>query len=270
MTRDGDGRIALITGASAGIGKALAGVFAANGFDLVLTARRENRLRALGAELELKHKIKTHVFQADLAEPIAPLNLCQAFAARGLKIDVLVNNAGYGVPGAYTSSPWETQRDFLQVLVHAPCELAHRLLPAMQAQSYGRILNVASVAGLMPGSAGGTLYAAAKAAMIKFSQSLHLENSTKGVHVTALCPGFTFSEFHDVTGSRDQVNQLPGYWWLTAEDVSTAAYRAVQRNKAIEVPGLFYKALVQVPKLLPDSWGLAIMRSQSARFRDAE
>ena len=104
MTRDGDGRLALVTGASAGIGKALAEVFAANGFDLVLTARRENRLRALAAELEQKYRIKAHVFQADLADPIAPLNLCQAFAARGLKIDVLVNNAGYGVPGAYTSS----------------------------------------------------------------------------------------------------------------------------------------------------------------------
>jgi short-subunit dehydrogenase len=270
MTREGEGRTALITGASAGIGKALAEVFAANGFDLILTARRESRLRALGAELEGKHRIKAHVFQADLGDPIAPLNLCQAFAARGLKVDALVNNAGYGVPGAYASSPWETHRDFLQVLVHAPCELAHRLLPPMQAQGYGRILNVASVAGLMPGSAGGTLYAAAKAAMIKFSQSLHLENETKGVHVTALCPGFTWSEFHDVTGSREQVNALPGYWWLTADYVAECAYRAVVRNKAIEVPGLFYKALVQLPKILPDSWGLAIMRSQSKRFRDAE
>jgi uncharacterized protein len=270
MTREGEGRLALVTGASAGIGKALADVFAANGFDLVLTARRENRLRALAAELELMHKIKAHIFQADLAEPIAPLNLCQAFAARGLKIDVLVNNAGYGVPGAYTSSSWEAQAAFMQVLVHAPFELAHRLLPAMQAQRYGRILNVASVAGLMPGAAGGTLYAAAKSAMIKFSQSIHLENEDKGVHVTALCPGFTYSEFHDVTGSREQMNALPKYWWLTAEQVAEAAYRAVQRNKAIEVPGLFYKALVQLPKLLPDGLALAIMRSQSKRFRDAD
>jgi uncharacterized protein len=270
MTRQGEGRLALVTGASAGIGKALAAVFAENGFDLILTARRENRLRAVGAELESRFKVKAHVFQADLADPIAPLNLCQAFAARGLSVDVLVNNAGYAVSGAYTSSPWETQAAFMQVLVHAPLELAHRLLPAMQAQRYGRILNVASVAGLMPGSAGGTLYAASKAAMIKFSQSLHLENEGNGVHVTALCPGFTYSEFHDVTGTRDQVSALPKYWWLTAEDVAAAAYRAVQKNKAIEVPGLFYKALVQLPRLLPDSWALAIMRSQSKRFRDTE
>jgi uncharacterized protein len=262
MIRDGDGRLALVTGASAGIGKSLAGVFAANGFDLILTARRENRLRAVAAELEREHRIK--------ADPIAPLNLCQAFAARGLKVDVLINNAGYAVPGAYTSSPWETQAAFMQVLVHAPFELAHRLLPAMQAQRYGRILNVASVAGLMPGAAGGTLYAAAKSAMIKFSQSIHLENEDKGVHVTALCPGFTYSEFHDVTGSREQVSALPKYWWLTADQVAIAAYRAVQRNKAIEVPGLFYKALVQLPKLLPDQLALAIMRSQSKRFRHAE
>lgn len=254
MSRDGEGRIALVTGASAGIGKALAEVFAANGFDLILTARRENRLRAIGADLELRHRVKCHVFQADLAQAVAPANLCQAFAARGLSVDVLINNAGFGVPGDFIGSNWETHGEFLQVMLRAPCELAHRLLPDMQRKGYGRVLNVASVAGLLPGSPGATLYGATKAMLIKFSQALHLENRRYGVHVSALCPGFTHSEFHDVTGSREEMSRMPQLLWLTSEEVAAAGYRAVQRNKSIEVPGLVYKAIVQIPRLLPDSW----------------
>ncbi|HAJ46186.1 MAG TPA: hypothetical protein DCL54_06360, partial [Alphaproteobacteria bacterium] len=139
MARDGEGRTALITGASAGIGKALAEEFARNGFDVVLTARREGRMRELGAQLEQKYKIKAHIFTADLSDPVAPANLCQAFAARGLQIDALVNNAGYGLTGSYHASTWEAQRDFLQVLVTAPCAFAHLLLPGMQERRYGRI-----------------------------------------------------------------------------------------------------------------------------------
>jgi short-subunit dehydrogenase len=270
MAGEGSGRSVLITGASAGIGKAIAEVFAGNGFDLILTARREGRMRALGAELSQKYGVKAHVFTADLADPVAPKNLTDAFAARGLTVDALVNNAGYGVPGAYTSEPWEAQRAFLQVLVSAPCELVHRLLPGMQERGYGRIINVASVAGLVPGSAGHTLYGAAKAFMIKFSQSLHIENEGKGVHVSALCPGFTRTEFHDVLGTRDAVEKMPSYMWLTAEKVAQDGYRAVMRNKAIEVPGWIYKAIVQLPKILPDSVALAIVRNRSRHFRDID
>ncbi|HAJ46187.1 MAG TPA: dehydrogenase, partial [Alphaproteobacteria bacterium] len=125
------------------------------------------------------------------------------------------------------------------------------------------------VAGLMPGSAGATLYAAAKAAMVKFSQSLHSENKDTGVHVSTLCPGFTYSEFHDVNHMRDLVNKLPKVFWLTADYVAACGYKAVMRNKAVEVPGLLYKTLVQVPRLLPDSWALALMQRQSGRFRSA-
>jgi short-subunit dehydrogenase len=123
---------------------------------------------------------------------------------------------------------------------------------------------------LVPGSAGHTLYGGAKAMMVKFSQSLHLENENQGVHVSALCPGFTYSEFHDVAGVRDQMENMPKYMWLNADDVAECGYRAVMRNKAIEVPGLVYKALVQLPKLLPDSWALAIVRARSKSFRDTE
>ena len=142
--------------------------------------------------------------------------LCDQVTARGIIVDGLVNNAGYGVPGAYVNSTWETQHAFLQVMVVAVAELTHRLLPGMLERGYGRILNVASLAGLVPAPAGHTLYAASKSFMIKFSESLAHEVGHRGVHVTALCPGFTLSEFHDVTrhardDEQDAVVHVDGF-----------------------------------------------------------
>lgn len=249
--REGLGRTALITGASSGIGIALARIFAANGFNLVLTARRTERLVALAQELHAAHGIDARPMPTDLARPDAPANLIAALERAGTTIDVLVNNAGYAVPGLYRETQWEVQRDFLQVLVTAPCELTHRLLPAMTRRGYGRILNVASVAGLMPGSASHTLYGAAKALLIKSSQALHSEQTGTGVFVCALCPGFTVSEFHDVSGTRDAMNRMPGYLWLSAERVAQAGYRAVMKNEPICIPGAQYKFITTVARLLP-------------------
>src|SRR4029077_17259528 len=143
----------------------------------------------------------------DLEQPDAPARLCAELEARGLKIDVLVNNAGYGVPGSYLSSSWEVHSRFLQIMVTAVAELTYRLLPGMIDRGYGRVINVASLAGLVPAPAGHTLYAAAKAFLIKFSEALSHEARRHGVFVTAVCPGFTRSEFHDVTGTREKVNR---------------------------------------------------------------
>jgi hypothetical protein len=249
--RPGDGRTALVTGASSGIGMALARRFAAHGFAVVLSARREDRLIALAQELRDAARVAAHVFPADLAHPDACESLVAALHRQGLAIDVLVNNAGYSVPGPFGGSGWARQRDCLQVLVNAPCELAHRLLPAMAARHYGRILNVASVAGLMPGSASHALYGGAKALMIKFSQALHSEQKGSGVHVSALCPGFTHSEFHDVNGTRAAMNRLPKFLWLSAERVAEDGYDGVMRNCPIVVPGLQYKAIATLARLLP-------------------
>src|SRR5262249_16625815 len=155
----------------------------------------------------------------------------------GLRVDALVNNAGYGVPGNYAATPWAMQRDFIQVLVSAPCELAHRVLPEMIARKKGYILNIASVAAMIPGPSRPTLYGAAKGFMVQFSRSLHLEQEENGVHVTALCPGFTYSEFHDVTGNRAQVSKMPEFMWMTAEIVAQQGFDAVMRNKAVHVNG---------------------------------
>ena len=261
-------RLALVTGASAGIGAAFARIFASHGYDVALTARRADRLETLAEEIRLRAGVETLVVPADLAQADAPTKVLKALAAQGRAVDALVNNAGYGLPGAYAMTRWEDQAAFLQVMVRAPCELAHKVLPGMVERRYGRIVNVASLAGLIPGSAGHTLYGATKALMIRFSQSLHLETLDQGVHVSALCPGFTYSEFHDVNGTRAQISaSTPPWLWLGADEVAATGYEAVEANRPVCVPGAPNKAIAAFVKVIPDDWGLALMASQGPRFR---
>jgi short-subunit dehydrogenase len=263
-----DRRLALVTGASAGIGAAFARILASHGYDLALTARRAERLETLAEEIRLRSGVETLTVSADLAEPDAPAKILGHLAAQGRVVDALVNNAGYGLPGTFATTRWEDQQAFTQVMMTAPAALAHRVLPGMVERRFGRIVNVASLAGLLPGTAGHTLYAASKAFLIKLSQSLHLEGAAHGVHVTALCPGFTYSEFHDVNGSRAQVSaSTPPWLWMGADEVAAAGYEAVEANRAISVPGAPNKAIAAVAKLIPDDWALALVAGQGARFR---
>ena len=239
-TSPGDGRPwALVTGASAGIGQEFCRQLAARGYSLVLLARREERLRALAEDLSSTYGTACHVVTADLADP----NACDAVMASldeaGVVVEMLVNNAGYGVPGRLVDVPWATHQAFLQVMVTAVCELTWRLMPGMIERKRGHIINVASVAGLAPSTAGHTLYGASKAFLIKFSEALAQEGAPHGVKVSALCPGFTRSEFHDVTGTRDRVSQLPGYLWLQADEVVSDGLDAVLRDnpRVVAVPG---------------------------------
>ena len=221
------------------------------GFDVVLTARRNERLIALASELEQNCGIRARVFPGDLALPNACADLTAALERDGIVVDMLVNNAGYSISRSYRDTSWEEQRDFLQVMVIAPCELTHRLLPGMSGRGYGRIINVSSVAGLLPGARGNTLYGAAKALLIGFTQSLHTEQRGTGVHISALCPGYTYTEFHDVTGSRSKLRRSPRFLWLDAGRVAEEGYRAVMRNQTICVPGLQYRAILRLARLLP-------------------
>jgi hypothetical protein len=259
------GRLALVTGASSGIGAAFARIYADHGYDLALTARREDRLAALADDLRLGHGIEVLVLPADLADPAAPAKLIGDIAAHGRTVGALVNNAGYGLVGPYAESRWEDQAAFLQVMVTAVCELAHRVLPDMIEQKFGRIVNVASMAGLAPGAPGGGLYSAAKALVVSFSQTLHLELLNAGVHVSALCPGFTWSEFHDVNNSREMVGRAPAWLWLGADEVAASGYEAAEANRPICVPGAPNKALAALAHLLPDEWAMALM-AERRRF----
>ncbi|GAA0705075.1 SDR family oxidoreductase [Dokdonella soli] len=246
---------ALVTGASAGIGAAFARELAARGHALVLTARRAERLDELAGELRAKHGTDVQCIPCNLAEPSAPQHLHDEIVRRGLTIDLLVNNAGYGVTGSFVSHPWRTHADFIQVMMTAPTELCHRLLPGMRELGCGRIINVASLAGMLPAPAGHTLYAASKAYLIKFSQALALENRHHGVHVCALCPGFTYSEFHDVTGTRERMKRMPRWIWMDARTVVREGLTAVERGEAIHVCGRVNRGIKRLFKLLPDRLG---------------
>jgi short-subunit dehydrogenase len=258
-----------VTGASSGIGEAFANVFAAEGFDLVLTARRADRLNALAERLRAQHGCRVEVIVEDLSDPFAPVRICASLEARLVLVDVLVNNAGYGVPGAYMASPWERHGAMLQVMVVALAELTHRLLPGMIARGYGRIINVSSLAALVPAPAGHTAYAASKAFVVKFSESLAGEVAKHGIHVTALCPGFTLSEFHDVTGTRHTVRQLPPWMWMDAAAVAREGYDAVMSGTPIHVTGRINRLIGFFGRVLPQPLLVAIGRRTAWRYRKA-
>ena len=262
MTR----RLALVTGASAGIGAAFARVLASHGYDVALTARRAERLEALADELRLRYGVQTLTVAADLARPEAAGQILDHLAAHGRMVDALINNAGYGLSGGYGDTAWDDQAAFIQVMVTAPCELAHRVLGGMVERRFGRIVNVASLAGLIPGSPGASLYGASKAFLIKFTQSLHGEVAHEGVHVSALCPGMTYSEFHDVNGSREAMKAaIPPWMWMSADAVVEAGYAAMEANRAICVPGAPNKIAAGLAKALPEDWAMALVASGSPR-----
>jgi short-subunit dehydrogenase len=260
-------RTALITGASAGIGEAFADVFASEGFDVVLTARRADRLAAVAERIRRAHSRRVEIIGADLSARNAPAQICEEVARRGLTIDALVNNAGYGVPGAYVASPWERHDAMLQVMVVALAELTHRLLPGMIERGYGRVINVASLAALVPAPAGHTLYAASKALVVKFSESLAGEVLRHGVHVTALCPGFTHSEFHDVTGTRSQMKRLPSWLWMEAAQVAREGFDAVMAGRPVHVTGRVNRSIAVGARHLPGWLVRAIGRRTAWRYR---
>lgn len=262
--------LSLITGASSGIGAEFARQLAALGHDLVITARRTDRLENLAAELQAQHDTRITVLAHDLADPAAVSWLCDTLDQRSLQVDWLINNAGYGVPGTFDANDWATHADFLRVLLSAPTELAWRLLSGMRQRGYGRIINVASLAGQVPAPAGHTLYAASKAYLIKFSQALALENQPRGVHVCALCPGFTWSEFHDVTRTREKMDKLPDFMWLSAADVVRQGIAAVERGDAVYTPGRVNRFIKTVVQLMPDRLAFRLSARQSGRYRNTE
>ena len=259
-----DRRLVLVTGASSGIGAALADVFAARGFDVAITARREAKLEAVAAGLRERHGVTVHVFTVDHADPSSAARLCETLAARGLTIDALVNNAGYGVPGLYNAVPWQVHEDSLRVMVAGVCELTYRLMPGMVQRGYGRIINVASLAGLVPSPAGHALYGASKAFLIKMSEALSHEGRPHNVHVTALCPGFTLTEFHDVTGTREQMRGLPRWMWSDAAAVAQQGYDAVMAGEPMRITGGVNKAVALGVRYVPQ-WLVKMVSGRMAK-----
>jgi short-subunit dehydrogenase len=245
-------RTALITGASAGIGATFARHLAAEGYDLLLVARRADRLRDLAGELSASHGIRCEIFAADLTDPAAPGKIAAHAESQGLAIDFLVNNAGLSGNGKFLDTPWPQLAGEIQLMITAVTELVHLLAPGMRERGWGRIINVSSLAAFSPPGAS-LLYTAIKTYVLLMSESLDMELKPHGVHVMALCPGFTFSEFHDVMGTRDTASKLPAVLWQQPEAVVEEAYAAVMKGKPVCVPGTVNKLVAGMMRPVPEA-----------------
>ncbi|EDY39545.1 oxidoreductase, short-chain dehydrogenase/reductase family [Cyanobium sp. PCC 7001] len=262
----------LVTGASSGIGAALARGLASQAkhaaAPLVLVARRLDRLEAHAAQLRRDQGVEVHCLVSDLAEPGAAWRLLRQLQERELTVHTLVNNAGFGLGGPFERLPWERAEAMLQLMVTGCAALCHGVLPAMQTGGGGRIINVASLAGLVPGLPGSVLYSASKAFLIRFSQSLALENRQSGVRVIALCPGYVHTEFHAVLGVEERIRRnLPGLLWMEADDLARRTLAALDGRRTLVVPGLVNRLIAGLTHWLPERPAGRLTTAFSRRYR---
>ncbi len=249
---------ALVTGASSGIGLELATLLARDRNDLVLVARGLARLEGIARGLAEEFGIQAAVLAADLARPEAPGEIARELAERGLSIDVLVNNAGFGLHGFFARSPLETELAMIQVNVAALTHLTGLLLPGMLDRRRGRILNLASTAAFQPGPLMAVYYAT-KAYVLSFSEALANETSGSGVTVTALCPGPTATGFQKRAGA-EKTPLFGGPLVMDAPAAALAGYRGMLRGDRVVIPGLLNNALVQSLRVSPRRLVTAIAR----------
>jgi len=242
--------LAVVTGASSGIGTAYARALASRGFDLALVARRGDRLQQLADELGSRHHASCTVLSADLTRD-ADLRRVEEFLAGAPNLALLVNNAGFGTMGRFFDAPIAGQDTMHRLHVLATMRLTHAALPGLMARGEGAVVNVSSVAAWVP-RPGATSYYATKAWINCFTEGLHVElkGARSRVRVQALCPGFTITEFHDVLGLNRQAISR-GAWWMAAEDVVEASLKGLAKGKLFVVPGLRYKLIVGLLRLLP-------------------
>ena len=236
---------ALITGATAGIGASYANLLAKEGFDLILVARDLPRLNKVAKELNKRFGVKTQCIKADLTKPSQLAKVEKRVADLKKPIDVLVNNAGFGIKDSFTVSNLDKEQELLDVLVTAPMRLTHAVLPVMVKRNSGIIVNVSSVASFI---AGGT-YSAAKSYLTVFSESLHTELRGTNVKLSALCPGFTRTEFH--ARGRMKMTALPKFMWLNSDELVSKSWNYAKANRVICIPGWQYKILSAIARNAP-------------------
>lgn len=243
--------IALVTGASSGIGRAFAKALAVRGHDLVVVARREAELKALADEVDTE----VEVLVADLSDR-AQLARVEARAASTTgPIELLVNNAGFGTTGRFWELPVEREQAEIDVDVTALMRLTHSALPGMVERGRGAVLNVSSIGGFSP-AAKNAVYAASKAFVLSFTLGVREELRGTGVKALALCPGYTRTEFQSTAGYVN--NRLPSFLWHTSEQVVEAALGALGRDAGVCTPGLQYKAAVMTAALVPKRWAARV------------
>ena len=234
---------ALVTGATAGIGESFTRMLASKGFNIALVARDEARLHERAAGLREKHGVQTFVLPADLATDQGCKSVEEYL--KEFEVEVLINNAGFGINKLFTMSAIDAEQGLLDVLVRTPMRLMHVVLPQMKARNSGTIINVSSVASFI---AGGT-YSASKSYLTVLSESLHTELRGSNVKISALCPGFTRTEFHE--RGRMKMKGLPEFMWLDSDQLVARSWSDAQKGKAVSIPGWQYKLLVGFISILP-------------------
>ncbi|MGC5222031.1 SDR family NAD(P)-dependent oxidoreductase [Micromonospora sp. DT81.3] len=252
-------RTALITGASSGIGAEFGRQLAARGMDLVLVARDRAALSTLAIALHDEHGVEVEVLSADLLVPRQRDRIVRRLTDPEQPIDMLVNNAGFGLPLQFERNDVEDEVRHLELHVEVPMRLTHAALGPMLQRGSGRIVNVASVAGFIPRAT----YGACKGWLIAFSRWANGKYSGRGVTVTAVCPGYTHTNYHERMGLAPGAEGVPGWMWLDVRDVVGEALRDVARGRGVSIPSLRYKALVALSRVAPP--GLAARIGERGR-----
>ena len=258
--------VTVITGASAGIGAALAREFARNGHALALVARRQDRLHALAEEIAAAGGVRPLVIVADLQQRDAARLIGDALAAQGAEPQFMVNNAGFGLVGTAAALDRDEQLTMIDLNMRALTELSVAFVDSL-ARHRGGILNVGSVAGFLPGP-GMAVYYASKAYVLSFSEALHSELKARGVRVSVLCPGPVPTEFAARAGVKGR-SLAPDFLSQSAEDVAQAGYRGLMRGQRTIVPGPLNKLLVLLIRLFPRRLAMAVVDRRQSRRRPA-
>ena len=243
----------LITGASSGIGLEIAACMADKGHNLILTARRENILMEASNDISEKYKVKVDYIAADLSDIDAPERIFNYCEENDYKVDVLVNNAGYGIPTSFHETSMEEEEKFIRVLGISVIAMTKIFLSGMIERGYGRIMIVSSVAAFSPPSSIQPLYGPIKTFMNRFSDGINLNYNHKGITSTAVCPGFTVTGFHTASGVQDEMDRVPSFMKLSATRVASEGVEATLSGKPLCIPSKTYKLLVFILKYVPES-----------------
>lgn len=244
---------ALITGASSGIGLEISKVLAQKGFSLVLVSRREDKLNEVSQDLIQNYKTPVTYFVSDLEDPAAPKAIFEFCKNKGYFISVLVNNAGYALPDAFHKTPMEAEEKFLRVLGISVVALTKLFLPDMITAKQGKIMMISSVAAFAPPSTIQTLYGPIKTFINRFSEGLNLSYNALGITSTAVCPGYTVTNFHTASGVQQEMDRVPSFLKKEAHRVAEEAVEATLKGKKVSVPTKTFKIIVFLLKVLPHS-----------------
>ena len=244
---------ALITGASSGIGLEIANYLAGKGYNLILTARREDILDEASKNISEKHKVKVDFIASDLGDADAPNKIFNYCEHNNYEVDILVNNAGYGIPTSFHETSMEEEEKFIRVLGISVIAMTKIFLSGMIKRGQGRIMVVSSVAAFSPPSSIQPLYGPIKTFMNRFSDSINSNYNHKGITSTAVCPGFTVTGFHTASGVQDEMDRVPSFMKLSAKRVASEGVEATLSGKPLCIPSKTYRTLVFILKHIPAS-----------------